>query len=590
MENMTYLSDIISELPTNCLFNKGKVGCGGTTLAIEGNKPYVICVPFVSLIINKMTQYINNADMRARRSEPITAEYGGFRHSASFYASYLASTKVPVIMTTYDSLETLTKKLGDKVKDFNLLVDEYHILFNHYSFRSEAAQSVLTNYKKYKSFTFMTATPLEEDFLLEELKGIPVVTQNWDDAITVTMTTKPVTNVEKAVMKTALDFLSGKEKGNAYFFVNSIKMAGKMIEKLHLTTNDCRVIYSQNSKVELPIPNGSTMDEPKKINFLTSTVFEGSDIYDEEGRTFIISDGYKANTLVDISTSALQIIGRIRNSKYIGEATHIFSTTKYGVDMTYENYKADIEAAIPEAKEQIKLFNGENKLAIKMATGYNVERSNVRLLETAYVKYENGKYVFDENKMKIDLFNFKLLHGDYKAAINVNRNYQKAGVEVEAHKLERVQMQDIQIDNFLDRCKALEKAVNENGAKKITELSEYWSLIRIYPFMQEAIEILGLEEIRRLKYVQKKIKAAVLLAKNKDDIERGIKEALEAKIVDGKSYKKAKIKEILQGIYNDLKLDRKAKAKDIETWYIVKPVKLNTEVVLYKRPVIFINK
>lgn len=590
MKNMTYLSDIISELPTNCLFNKGKVGCGGTTLAIEGNKPYVICVPFVSLIINKMTQYINNADMRARRSEPITAEYGGFRHSASFYASYIASTKVPVIMTTYDSLETLTKKLGDKVKDFNLLVDEYHILFNHYSFRSEAAQSVLTNYKKYKSFTFMTATPLEEDFLLEELKGIPVVTQNWDDAITVTMTTKPVTNVEKAVMKTALDFLSGKEKGNAYFFVNSIKMAGKMIEKLHLTANDCRVIYSQNSKVELPIPNGSTMDEPKKINFLTSTVFEGSDIYDEEGRTFIISDGYKANTLVDISTSALQIIGRIRNSKYIGEATHIFSTTKYGVDMTYENYKADIEAAIPEAKEQIKLFNGENKLAIKMATGYNVERSNVRLLETAYVKYENGKYVFDENKMKIDLFNFKLLHGDYKAAINVNRNYQKAGVEVEAHKLERVQMQDVQIDNFLDRCKALEKAVNENGAKKITELSEYWSLIRIYPFMQEAIEILGLEEIRRLKYIQKKIKAAVLLAKNKDDIERGIKEALEAKIVDGKSYKKAKIKEILQGIYNDLKLDRKAKAKDIETWYIVKPVKLNTEVVLYKRPVIFINK
>lgn len=110
MKNMTYLSDIISELPTNCLFNKGKVGCGGTTLAIEGNKPYVICVPFVSLIINKMTQYINNADMRARRSEPITAEYGGFRHSASFYASYIASTKVPVIMTTYDSLETLTKE------------------------------------------------------------------------------------------------------------------------------------------------------------------------------------------------------------------------------------------------------------------------------------------------------------------------------------------------------------------------------------------------------------------------------------------------------------------------------------------------
>ena len=56
---MIYLKEKIDELPKNCLFNKGKVGCGGPTLAIEGSEPYVIAVPFSSLTFNKVGQYPN---------------------------------------------------------------------------------------------------------------------------------------------------------------------------------------------------------------------------------------------------------------------------------------------------------------------------------------------------------------------------------------------------------------------------------------------------------------------------------------------------------------------------------------------------
>ena len=47
------------KLPSNCIFNKGLVGCGGTSVAIESDEPYIICVPFVTLIENKMKQYPN---------------------------------------------------------------------------------------------------------------------------------------------------------------------------------------------------------------------------------------------------------------------------------------------------------------------------------------------------------------------------------------------------------------------------------------------------------------------------------------------------------------------------------------------------
>jgi hypothetical protein len=56
-----YLSDSqsIKALPKNCIFDKGKVGCGGTTIAITNDEPYVIAVPYVSMILNKCQQHSN---------------------------------------------------------------------------------------------------------------------------------------------------------------------------------------------------------------------------------------------------------------------------------------------------------------------------------------------------------------------------------------------------------------------------------------------------------------------------------------------------------------------------------------------------
>ena len=49
-----YLSEIPNfKLPSKVLINKGKVGCGGTTVALTDNRDTIVCVPFVNLIKNK---------------------------------------------------------------------------------------------------------------------------------------------------------------------------------------------------------------------------------------------------------------------------------------------------------------------------------------------------------------------------------------------------------------------------------------------------------------------------------------------------------------------------------------------------------
>ena len=49
----TYLSDFLTEIPANCLFNKKQTGCGATELAIRNSIPTIIVMPYVALVKNK---------------------------------------------------------------------------------------------------------------------------------------------------------------------------------------------------------------------------------------------------------------------------------------------------------------------------------------------------------------------------------------------------------------------------------------------------------------------------------------------------------------------------------------------------------
>jgi len=53
------LIEFMTELPVNCLFDKGKTGCGGTSVAIENQINTIIAMPYVNVIKNKVAQYPN---------------------------------------------------------------------------------------------------------------------------------------------------------------------------------------------------------------------------------------------------------------------------------------------------------------------------------------------------------------------------------------------------------------------------------------------------------------------------------------------------------------------------------------------------
>lgn len=154
----TYLSEVIPKLPSKTLLDKGVTGCGGTYCELYSNRNSIILVPTIELAKNKSKQGFLVVYGKTDENEII---------------KYLNSDiEYKKIIGTYDSLKKLMNISFDLFSYF-LLIDEYHILFNSYSFRNSAIQFLLQNYEKFENYCFMTATPLEDNIILEEIKHLP---------------------------------------------------------------------------------------------------------------------------------------------------------------------------------------------------------------------------------------------------------------------------------------------------------------------------------------------------------------------------------------------------------------------------------
>lgn len=564
-----FLSDYIPELPTNCLLNKGMIGCGGTTLILTNNVPSVVCVPTQELAFNKAIQSKENPDLYPHE---VFAVYSRKVVSDEEFLEYLKRATVPKIMVTYDSL----KRVVDLIKplEFNLLVDEYHSLFVNYSFRNNAATTVLSNFKLFKNYTFMTATPIEEKYMLDELKDLDIVIYEWEDKLPLQCkVVKNKNGVDKTVVNLIQRALENKIDGNLYFFVNSVTFIKKMIGACRLNNKNCRVVYSDSHKLQLSIHRGKTTDAPKKINFLTSKAFEGCDIYDEVGRTYIISDGNNSYTLTDISTQFLQIAGRIRNSKYKGTITHIVSKTRYSEKISFDEFNKMTEDDINEEKRIVANYLSMPDFDCTLDAA---KRKNLQFF---YVDEDAKTITMDTNAVKINLYNYKISR-DYSSMLNLSKRYQENAVDAKyfEDKKNPVVLRMDDVTSFKETIIEL-KDLHDKQSSLIGKY-KYSSFLQAalikFSYIENAINLIGFEGIEKLNYHTKNIQRKLI------SLEPKVSETADlAKISkmfqNNQSFSTGslvtvnEIKKFLKDCYDELDIKKNATAKDIETYYYVNP-------------------
>lgn len=440
-----YLSELMDDLPHNAYINKGATGCGGTTLAITNNENYVIAVHSKNVVINKSKQHKNLC--------PIYSET-----TPDDINDYLNNPCIAVkkFIVTYDSVPRLLKFID--ASDFRLLVDEVQVLIRYLGhFKTSVCHALLKNSYKFKSVSYLTATPTERCYLPEPLKKLDYVEIKWKNLI------KPEIKhmycgkqLQTKVVSFILDKLDNTDD-EIYIFYNSKTGVTSVINKLlatkqDLNINDIKIVFANNNdnikffrrqlkfkdvnlshEIEVDENGVPIAGHNKRINFISSFGFEGVDFYSfgKNVITLVVADSFSKSMRYDISIDLPQIIGRFRRDKNTGlfPKNDIFFIWKSMHNEIRYNSEEEIIRSITRfmilAENNLKmsnqLFNNTNDKEYNNKL-YLSRHEPYLIVENIFDKPENHNYIVNEYAMEGIMSVYSTNNIDYHMLANNQEN------------------------------------------------------------------------------------------------------------------------------------------------------------------------
>ena len=587
------LSNLIKDFPDNCYVNKQITGCGGTTLVLRNAVNYVVLVPYINLLKSKVADNQDIVDLIGVYGETDSEEI----------TAYLESGAEPKkIVCTYDSLPKLLRTKGFNPKAFKLLVDEAHTLVNLGSFKAATCEFVLQNYTKFASYVFLTATPTKREYFPEALINVPLCTIQWDDVRNVKFNLQNIEQgigLNNALFGLCYDYLMRKIEGNAHIFYNSVSEIASVLNKLKevvdketgknlFDPNDIRVVCSKsgtnqktfNSRLGTKWASIADITDPvRKINLYTSTAFEGADVLDEEGQTYIIINGVRDATKVDFHVLVPQIVGRIRNTKYNEHINLLVANLPEAASCTKDEWMSTVTKRIQNSRDVLHDIR-ESKMS---------EASKTQLIKAAEedkytFKNEQGELYVSDVALKAELQAYEALEATYVVRVVEGAEISDEGYSASFRSLLTDESKHVP---FAHKPKGISKFLTGHSQCFYETMKEYCEARdeqneKLYKlvdakddYFKTAYDTLKHETIRKLEYRKPAIERAMKIHDTKNENATEIPTLLNLK--KDQVYLRADIKAKIQDIYDKLAIPDKAKATDITKWYEVKDTRQNSK-------------
>ena len=573
----------LEDLPHNCIFNKVVTGCGGTTVVLQNTEDYVIAVPTTELITNKTDLTIAGISK---------CEYNGIRPFGLFgrfddaterkLKDYLNSQGIKKVMCTYDKIPKLMEYINPK--DNQLTVDEYQCLLKAYSYRQKAIDGVLDNFRAFKSFCFMSATPITPDFVPDCLKDVPVVEADWGkntDTLKVDLlrTNKPYTMAANIINKYKLDGYyeqNGHKSYEAFFFINSVKDIAGILNHCHLTNDEARIICAdtpENREKLIGYDISNSRSDNKMFTFITSKSFEGADYHSKTGICFVVSSASNLHTQASIDTDLPQIAGRIRTPEnpFRYNLVHIFNTTYKDLRlyMTYEQMKAKTDEALHTAQETVKVFNETKNKKVKDHLRDNIKHD----LNSLYIKYDKQRDEFCVNDIlpKLELYNFKVNQIVYRTGVSIRKDYEENNIDAQYHfepvdETEETELPVVKKIDFKEAFLKYAKIMSENPHSPAIMLLEQQQ-----PLIRQAYDMLGVDRVSNLRYIKKSVDAALSCLDDDKTKDQKLAQLMVKLIPTATTITVANVLDKMSQAYSEIGISRQPKSKDLHQWFDCSP-------------------
>ena len=398
---------------------------GGTYVAANCQSNYIIVCPFRDLVDSIAVDKNNKYD--------VFKCYGGVREHQ--LRKYIKEHQIYKIAVTYDSLPKLLRWMNDKTEGWKILVDEYHIILEDMDFREKAISDLLHSVQEFKHYTFLSATPMDEDYEIPFFKNLPHYTVEWNGLLKIEVkrfkATKVVAGLTKLIDVFRKDGLrltdingEVRQVEQLFVFLNSVTSIQQIVSTLELDNEEVKICCAdrQRNKLLLGKYEIETVSTPnKRINFFTKKCFQGCNLFSNNGLVIVASDGYRQNTLVDVATTMEQIAGRIRvndnfQNVFRNVLVHIFTTNKK--IMSDEEFWGLMDEKEQEAKELLSSQNDMKKGSPKVW----IKHMN---LESTLLSEKDGRLVYNEQKRQSFIFKHNLRKA-YKDGIHLRMQFEKS--------------------------------------------------------------------------------------------------------------------------------------------------------------------
>ena len=565
----------LTDLPSNCIFNKVITGCGGTTIALFNNENYVIAVPTTELITNKTALLeggLATITSPEGKEQKVFGLFGSFSYALKKeLKEYLASSGIKKIMCTYDKIDALTKLL-DSV-NYRLLVDEYHVLLKAYSYRSRAINGVLSNFRSYKSYCFLSATPIDADFKPSVLEGVEEYRADWGNNVDtlfvkLEQTNKPylkAAHIIEAYKKDGYVTVNGDMKSTeAFFFINSVTDIAAILKHCNLKDDEVKIVCADteaNRKKLAGYTISNSRAASKKFTFITSKSFEGADYYSEDALCYVVSNSSNKNTLLDISTDIYQIAGRIRTATnpFRNLIIHIFNSVgqRRIEDIDYSELVARVNKELNGTKLIVDFVNQNPEAK---------EGASKSLNEEYVYTDEDGLYRVNDMIAKLELYTFRLEQSIYKNGIALRKAYEGTGATTT----------DIDYTRINETMEKAKKISFKDAFIRYTELNsnkfqlgidyELEYLVNAQPLIVDAYNKLGADKVKKLRYIKKDIEKALCASEADKNLDTRIAKILYTSLQLGFN-SSAIIKSRIKEAYDLVGSTDKAKATEIEKYF-----------------------
>lgn len=518
---------IMDDFPEDCIFNKVKTGCGATTIALTNNQNYIIVAPTTDLVINKCypSKDKDGNDLVWKKSEiipgvsPINSQlfglYGRFTVSTKTkLKKFLNKEGVKKIICTYDKVEKIMPFINPD--EYKILVDEYHDLFKQYLFRFKAINGVLDHYNKFKSYCFLSATPIPEFVKPNIFKDMTEYVANWKtiDKITIyphesERAYETAAKIIKQYQEIGYFVLDGMKSEEAYFFVNSVREIKKILEKTNLTDDDCRIICADDEKNSTKLEGfeiSNSVSKPKRFTFVTCKAFEGVDFHSDTALCFIVSNGYNEHTLISVDMDIPQIAGRIRTktNPFKNKIVHIFNPKKVSYYVPLALKKQELDKELAAAEERVQKLN-EQTLGEDAQRQQDAELK--KLGADTYIIKKDGKYEVNDMAVKLKLYIYWTTHIIYRSAEALQEAYETLGLSlVKGYEWdiagEDIMKNILNSKQFRDYHKRFCDLKNKGAMLSDSEKQELETISTKYPELVEGYSKLGVKTLKRLRTIK----------------------------------------------------------------------------------------